>query len=100
MLLHETQDRAQAKDQAEAQTIFRRPQESANGSDSSTPAISLGDLVRRFWRYTTLTWTLVLLEGACLVAFPPGDRLGGGRSARRKLRRAFFSSLCFVGFCW
>ena len=32
------------------------------------PAISLGNLVRRFWRYTTLTWVLVLLEGACLVA--------------------------------
>ncbi|MEM9557138.1 MAG: ABC transporter six-transmembrane domain-containing protein [Acidobacteriota bacterium] len=33
-------------------------------------AVSLGHLVRRFWRLTALTWVLVLLEGLCLVALP------------------------------
>ena len=36
----------------------------------STYSISIQRLMRRFWRLTTLTWVLVLLEGACLVVMP------------------------------
>ncbi len=36
----------------------------------SVHAISLSRLMRRFWRLTTLTWLLVLLEGTSLVAMP------------------------------
>lgn len=36
----------------------------------STYVISLPHLVRRFWKLTAITWVLVLLEGAALVAMP------------------------------
>ena len=71
---------------SEIQATVHQLQASESSEHPPIPAVSLGDLVRRFWRYTTLTWTLVLLEGACLVAFPlvigwAVDDLLGGSSA-------------------
>lgn len=39
-------------------------------STTAPPVISLGSLLRRFWRRVLPTWTLVLIEGLAIVAMP------------------------------
>lgn len=57
----------------------------------SKHTFSLAQLVRRFWKRTTLTWALVLLEGACLVLMPlvigwtVDDLMNGSHSGLLKL---------------
>ena len=61
----------------------------------STYAVSPAQLVRRFWRLTTPTWALVLLESASLVAMP----LVNGRAVDGLMSESFSGLVELAALC-